>query len=164
MGRSPSLSVFAFPGRRWLRGHGRQVSEAGGCHQSRLGSGLVCPEGGGEGRGAACCIVPPAGEGEALKSLSLCQDVELRVSRCSWHVGGGIPGPDPGMATDYHLGMAPGDPHASGTAEHPATTAKPRLIPCSQAIPEQAPSGLLWSLVSLRSSSHTVRTQGPFPI
>lgn len=37
------------PGRRWLRGHGEQVSEAGGCHQSRFGSGLMGPEGRGEG-------------------------------------------------------------------------------------------------------------------
>lgn len=39
------------PERRWLRGHGEQVSEAGGRHQSRLGAGLMCPEGRGEGAG-----------------------------------------------------------------------------------------------------------------
>ncbi|XDB60213.1 hypothetical protein AB1E18_013593 [Capra hircus] len=37
--------VLPPPGRRWLRGHGEQVSEAGGRHQSRFGSGLMCPEG-----------------------------------------------------------------------------------------------------------------------
>nr|KAF6410631.1 hypothetical protein HJG63_009115 [Rousettus aegyptiacus] len=35
--------------RRWLRGHGKQVSEAGGRHQSCLSSGLRCPGGRGEG-------------------------------------------------------------------------------------------------------------------
>ena len=32
-------------GRRWPRGHGEQVSEAGGRHQSCFGAGLMCPEG-----------------------------------------------------------------------------------------------------------------------
>ena len=43
------LLVLPSPGRRWLRGHGEQVSEAGGRHQSCFGSGLMCPEGNGEG-------------------------------------------------------------------------------------------------------------------
>lgn len=43
-----SLSLPS-PERRWLRGHGKQVSEAGGRHQSCLSSGLRCPGGRGEG-------------------------------------------------------------------------------------------------------------------
>lgn len=45
---TPSLFLPS-PERRWLRGHGKQVSEAGNRHQSRFSSGLRCPESRGEG-------------------------------------------------------------------------------------------------------------------
>ncbi|XP_011782063.1 PREDICTED: uncharacterized protein LOC105500977 [Colobus angolensis palliatus] len=41
---SPSIFSSRRKG-RWLRGHRKQVSEAGGRHQSRFGSGLMRPEG-----------------------------------------------------------------------------------------------------------------------